>query len=439
MTEAFSVIEERTKVSMADESVYVYVNDIMGAADFIADGDGKLCILLLDIKDGYTGPGGSYTAGYFFLGDFLEDNDSLGYRSNEADMIYLDTYPAKPGSSESYQTLAHEMQHLMNFATSIMRRITNNTIYLMDTWIDEGLSSAAEYIYLGKHIEERVEWFNRDSEDTIALGNNFFVWGNLETNSILDDYATVYLFFQWLRLQADGTEIYKDIIGATDSDYRAVTEAAKKNIQWFNESDTIAEDSLETSPWERLFESWLAANYINAENGEYGYKNDDMLKDLVVSMASAKNDSLPLLPGEAVYSITDSDGEILNYTEGSGPNIKYLGLKGKATVDEEPTVDDTIPVNYNNTYSGGALLTYNSNTDRMDGMLESFKETGKLTGVLEQTPPEENRLSLSAVGQGKPVRIDARDMLVRNGRLDALKKADLMLKNTAFNMKAGGE
>jgi hypothetical protein len=35
-------------------------------------------------------------------------------------MIYIDTYPTKPGSSESYQTLAYETQRLMNFVTSLV-------------------------------------------------------------------------------------------------------------------------------------------------------------------------------------------------------------------------------------------------------------------------------------------------------------------------------
>jgi hypothetical protein len=440
MIAAFSIIEKPTKVSMSGESVYV--NDIMGIADFITDGDGKLCILLLDIRDDYTELGDSYTAGYFYAIDFFEDDDSLEYRSNESDMIYLDTYPAIPGSLESCRTLAHEMQHLINFATTLLGRDS-----LMDTWIDEGLSSAAEYIYLGKHIEKKVEWFNKDSEGTIALGNNFFVWGNLNNNSILDDYATVYLFFQWLRLQSEGqgNGIYKDIIASTYSDYIAVMRGATLNIPWFDSKVTALEDtvgdteedigaSLETL-WKILFESWLASNYINAGNGEYGYKNDTALKNVKAKTAPTGTTDLGLLPGEAVYSITDEKGETSTYYEldapESGTNIKYLGLSFE---NGEAIVDDTY------TFLGGALLTYNSNTtNSAKSGLDSLKETGRLTGESEPPSSEENRFSLSAGWQGTPERIDARDMLARNGRLDALKKPDLTLKDAVFNARAGGE
>ncbi|MDR0663223.1 MAG: hypothetical protein LBF80_03980 [Spirochaetaceae bacterium] len=335
MIDAFSIIEQKTEVGEN-----IYVENIMELADLLVDGDGKLSILLLDIKDGFTPQNGSYTAGYFSAVNFLEDNNP-SYHSNEADMIYLDTYPAEPGGEESYQTLAHEMQHLMNFTTSILKRSSGENIYLMDTWIDEGLSSAAEYIYRGDHVQERYEWFNQDPVKTIALGNNFFVWGNHNDASILDDYATVYLFFQWLRVQSEGqaNDIYKDIIASQYPDYQAVTAAAEKNISWLN-----------STTWKDLFEPWLAANYINAGSGKYGYNNDASLKTVKAKTAPAGTTSLQLLPGEAAYSLTTSNGNTASYTSGSGANIKYAGLTNDGIVNSSPTY----------TYTGGALLTYNA-------------------------------------------------------------------------------
>jgi hypothetical protein len=392
-------------------------DDTIKMADWLTDRDGKLSILLLDIKDGYTPQNGSYTAGYFSMLNMFEKNSIYPYNySNTTDMIYIDTYPAKPGSSESYQTLAHETQHLMNFVTSLICRDDETYIHLMDTWIDEGLSSAAEYIYLGKQVEERWKWFNTDRNGTIALGNNFFVWGNLNDSSILDDYATVYMFFQWLRIQSGSTGIYRDIIGAEDFDYRAVTGAAQKNISWFNSEGLL---------WKDLFEPWLAANYINADEGQYGYVNDSVLKNIKAKTAPAGTTSLPLLPGEAVYSITNNVGSTSSYTSNSGPNIKYAGLEN----DEA--------VNYDNTYPGGVLLTYNANNNK-----QSLSETGNITGE-EKEPPDENALSLSAgdTGPQMPVRIDARDMLARNGRraeTEILNSA-FPLKTAVFTIKAGDE
>jgi hypothetical protein len=402
--------------------------DILEFADWLADDDGKLTILLLDIIDGYSPQNGSYTAGYFFLVDFFED-ETNGYRSNETDMIYLDTYPAYKSDSSgqvSLKTLAHETQHLMNFATSLLVRSTKDSVHWMDTWIDEGLSSAAEYIYFGSHVEERYKWFKNDIMNTISLGNNFFVWGNLTNASILDDYATVYLFFQWLRIQASGSEIYKEIIRSGYWDYQAVENAAKGKIAWFTGGD---------GKWDDLFKTWLAANYINAESGKYGYGGEPILKDVSARMVPAGTTSVELLPGEAVYSKTDGNGYVSKYTNGS--NIRYAGLKkdGEGTLSDSDTSPD------------GALLSYNANTNK-----SGSKETGQLTGLVAETVGQAIAATAAsrniAGGEARePVRIDARDMLARNGRADGaatfngtkiLMQAAL-LKDAAFTVESGDE
>ena len=377
---------------------------VMEYADWLTDNDGKLSILMLDIQDGSTSESGSYTAGYFYPADFLAK--TAFYSSNETDMIYMDTYPAVPGGEVSMMTLAHELQHLMNYAVTVTGAVRNNR---MDIWIDEGLSSAAEYLYLESNVTERYEWFNEDYMGTIAKGNNFFVWGNLQNTSILDDYATAYLFFQWLRVQSGGTGIYKNIIGSEYYNYRAVTAAAKNKISWFSEGSSWE--------WKDIFVPWLAANYINAESGKYGYKNDDSLKGVKAKTAPGGTFNLQLLPGEAVYSKTVGNGSTSVYASGSGTNIRYAGLKKDGNGG---TVSGT------NTYSDGALLTYNVSTSS-----DSGKETGRLTGTAEVNLVRavRNILGLSAGGLGGPVRIDARDMLAINGHGD---EADIFNDTEVF-------
>jgi hypothetical protein len=355
-------------------------NNTMELADKLTDDkDGKLSILLLDIEDGYTEETGSYVGGYFWSGNFYE-----GSSSNNADMIYLDTYPGRPGEANSNKTLAHEMQHLMNHVSSIVLR--NNTS--MDLWINEGLSSAAEYIYLGSHVPDRYEWFKEDPKGTIAKGNNFFVWGNYTDNSILDDYATVYLFFQWLRIQG-GTAIYKSIIGSSYSDYRALTKLMKPHLS------TMAGEL----DWGGLLKTWMAANYINASSGPYGYKNDSKLSTLKAKTAPVKTTSLQLLPGEGVYSIVKNGSGVSS--SGSGPNIKYAYLYriNSGLVSDTP---------------GGALLTYNANINK-----DGAPETGRLTGAAADVSAASGvslARSLANTAREGPVSIDARDILARNGQ-----------------------
>ncbi|MDR0597315.1 MAG: hypothetical protein LBG14_02285 [Treponema sp.] len=365
-----------------DEKIYPVIVETFGSdkimEDSDVDGDGKLTLLLLDIKDGFNGTG-AYTAGYFFSNDLLlsSSND----HSNERDMLYVDTYPSSLGSKDSYATIAHELQHFINFS---MR--SSNGYRSMDIWIDEGLSAAAEYVYLGQHNKERITQFAYS--ETIQQGNNFFVWGERPAY-ILDEYSTVYLFFQWLRIQSGGLEIFRRIIASEQSDYRAVTEAI---------SGTFAAELGSTS-WETILRSWLAANYINSPEGLYGYH--DEISELQVWALGGRTQQL--WPGEGVYSLAgDSPGALPG---SGGPNIRYAGLRKAADSPSEPLVSlDAL-------YPNGRLLTFNSNERKNDS-----DERGRLTGGGEEAipqPPPSTGTGRSAGPAGDSWVIDARDILGR--------------------------
>jgi hypothetical protein len=351
-------------------------NDMLDYANWLVGRDDKkLTILLLDIKDGFKDPKtDSYVAGYFFFGNFysagnIEQNGKrTEHYSNGRDMIYVDTYPGlqvKP--EQTYATFAHELQHLVNFVTSVQMDKPR-----MDTWIDEGLSSQAEHLYLGRNAEEKIDWFCEDPEGTIAKGNNFFVWGNYPGNSILDEYATVYLFFRWLYLQADTAQkasIFHDIITADNVDYRAVTNVAKEiNPEW--------------NEWEPLLRTWLAANY--SPKSSYGYAGDVELREMI-KVNPIGGTSIALYPGEGVYSIINNP-----FTPSLNPtNIRYENL-------------------------GNALLTFNASTVNSGTIL---RETGSLTGV----PPPSPASSSRTIGESRqtktitgPYVIDAQDVLGRD-------------------------
>ena len=347
------------------------------------DGDRRLNILLLDIKDSYKPRDNeSYCAGYFWAVNFYGRNPSnsvLKY-SNECSMIYVDTYPGVPGSEGSNTTVAHELQHLMTFVNAFI----SDKETVLDTWVDEGLSSAAEWLYLGKQVEEKMNWYNSDRSGLIQKGNNFFVWDNREKENQyanLDDYSTVYLFFQWLRLQSGSKDIYREITMSNYHDHLAVTSAANKVMKGNGYDD-----------WETLLKTWLAANYINAPSGPYGYKNDSVLKN-VKAKTAPRNTSISLYPGEGVYSITNNFN-----MPAKKQSIRYAGL------DKSGKVSDTA------TFSGGALLTYNVNTN-----IEGKTESGTTTGVAsyaEADAPGRSAVGISFTG---PYAIGAGDMLRRNG------------------------
>jgi hypothetical protein len=383
----------------------LYKNTLEYASSVTKDTNKKLTILLLDIKDGYMpGPNSSYIAGYFDPNNFY-----TGHDSNKKNMMYIDTYPGLSNKNEMYSTLAHELQHLVNWVNSILKRPSGYLHpYGMDTWINEGLSMMAEYIYQGAPLASRINWFNDDKEGTIAWGNNFYVWDNFQSDAdypdaVLDDYATAYMFFHWLYLQANkNNNLLKEIGLAPYYDYRAVTEKAE-SIQ-FGWSD-----------WETLLKTWMAANYINDAGSVYGYRGEEAFENIVIRSPLLKqsdvNKKIQLLPGEGVYStITGAP-----FTPGSpapnNPNIKYAGLDKSASL-----VNDT-----GLSYTGDVLLTFNKRTidsynssDRVfteEGFLASREDHEILSGELPEPP-------ISSIGRfaayySSRVRIDANDLLRR--------------------------
>jgi hypothetical protein len=368
--------------------------DIMEFA-FSLTGEAKVCILLLDIKDNYKKDvNDSYVAGLFDPVNMLSKRNYPN--SNESVMLYIDTNPLKPGP-KMYETIAHEMQHLMNFTSSFIYRWdkNNNRISPMDTWIDEGLSSAAEWLYAKQHPADKWIWFNQNGggNGKIDVGNNFFVWGNRKSESpyaVLDDYATVYLFFQWLRLQSgdDSTGIYLDIITSKDPDYKGVVDVASAKIYNNNPGN-----------WESLLRDWLAANYINADNGLYGYMGDSVLRKIKAPAVPLGTIALDLYPGEGIYSLITNESMPVN----GNSSIKYAGLK----------LDKISPeVNDSSTISNGALLTYNVETDwKKNSVQTTITGTGVAASV--GIASSGGRFTVEPLG---PFRIDARDVQMRNGR-----------------------
>jgi len=361
--------------------------NVMDIADMMGDGNGKLNILLLDIKDGYKkGVNDSYVAGYFYAYNFFDVEES-----NVSDMIYMDTYPSSVGADEFYSTLAHEMQHLINFITTAMFRSEvneNNEIidlFLMDTWIDEGLSAAAEWVYLGKPDESRIRWYNEDRTGFISKGDNFYVWDNYKENpsAVLNEYATVSMFFHWLRLQF-GNDIYFNILTSLKSDYLAVEEAQ------------------EYTKWPGLLKMWHTANKINNTSSYEGYKNDSLLKDIKANYLSSNDKQWELYPGEAVYTYS----LLGTSTPDLSGSIRYLGMS-------DTNVSGNIPAK-------GTLLTYNIDTRYNNADKNSGTATpGTITGekppskpVLNMNSSDNSRALSGAMGSN---RIDAGDIIRRKG------------------------
>jgi hypothetical protein len=337
----------------------------------------KLVLLLLDIKDSYEPKKNpSYIAGYFHAKDL--NSRQVSSDSNLTPMIYMDVNPGEPEKEdgEFFNTIAHELQHLINYSIRIVKaNLTDSYAALQETWIDEGLASAAEYLYNGQHVQDKIKYFNSDSGNVFARGNNFLTW-----DSEYIDYCTIYLFFQWLRIQADkvsggsanpaykGWEIYQDIINSDYRDYRAVTEAARNH---FNDA--------EFANWETLLSRWLLANHVNASDGFLGY-----YKEIVTQVRTIVGiTNISLAPGGGVFSYLNGGFDVPPYSPSSA-HIRYIRVS-----------ENGIPNPSTDFFGKGWLLTFNANTQSLSlgnetptawaERVRNVSETGYLTGGMPWT------------------------------------------------------
>ncbi|GAB5409587.1 MAG: hypothetical protein BalsKO_19520 [Balneolaceae bacterium] len=164
-------------------------NQIIGSPPNV-DGDGVVDFLITDIKDSWTPDESSgYVAGFFYGVDQYSDAElPTGFRSNERDVLYIDSYPGIFNGEEinalrPLSTLAHEYQHLIHF--NYNDRI-NASEY---TFINEGQSNFTSLL-AGYFPSYSIADYLQDSNVPI------FRWER--AGSPLPDYGRAASFFSYL-------------------------------------------------------------------------------------------------------------------------------------------------------------------------------------------------------------------------------------------------
>jgi large repetitive protein len=205
-----------------DGKIYSTVTAHFGRESDV-DQDGKINILLFDIQDGFEGENDSFMGGYFNQNDVVN-----GEYSNHQEVLYIDTYPSlgknKDDVSQAYSTIVHEFQHLVNHNHNVL--IEGNREG-MDVWLDEALSMAAEQLYSGKTLTDRIDYYNQSL--SIANGHSLLHWDY--EGDTLANYSLSYLFGQYLKQQArQGNSIFKEIIEHPKNNHLSVDAVIKKYI-----------------------------------------------------------------------------------------------------------------------------------------------------------------------------------------------------------------
>ena len=323
-----------------DNNIYPLMTTNFGEESDL-DNNNKINILIYDIKDNF-GDTNVFTQGYFNPMDLYDVEGS-----NNGEVLYIDTYPTmdvtdyydNQGIENLYPVIVHEFQHMISFNENAIKGYSGS----LDTWIDEGLSMAAEQLYTNKPRMDRINYYNQSS--SITNGHSLLYWDY--DNDTLSNYSLSYLFMEYLNIQADiGDSIYKEIIQNPNSDYKAIEDVVKKYI----------DNNVDFGEFMTNFRMALTLNY---STGKYGFKNKEGFNQLQKKIYNGNE--INLRGGGAVVVKANSS---LDIPSNKGDNIVYFGSD---EIDKE--LENHIKIIGENRYDTAAKISKAAFNDKSDAVV----------------------------------------------------------------------
>ncbi len=321
------------------------------------DGDPKIVILILNIRDGYSGSGG-YIAGYF---DSYNEMTSISYPySNKGEFYYLDANPLNLKSSSGIRTgmatTAHEFQHMINWNYQHDGQLT---------FINESCSKLAE-LWCG---------YPTDNQAGYANETNFYLlgWRYNDNTLVLNDYSRAQKFGLYLWDQF-GIGIYKYIVQSSSYD----------GIPLYNYSLQNVGSSLDFT---KVFENWLIANVLNDKtvNPSYGYTYPNITKSKATNYYNPNSSGGNTLDNLAAEYLTFSNGTDLKITFNSGSSnivVKAIKLGSSKEVVDVPTNSQFSIPDFGTTYTSVTFVVMN--VDPSNDLSYTFTSTGTLPSVVQE-------------------------------------------------------
>ncbi len=324
------------------------------------DGDPRIVILILDIKDGFSGSGG-YIAGYF---DSYNELTSASYpNSNKGECYYIDGNPLNlttPGGLETgMSTTAHEFQHMINWNY-------HQSGPQQTTFINESCSKLAE-LWCG---------YPTDNQAGYANETNYYLlgWRRDDNTLVLNDYSRAQKFALYLWDQF-GIGIFKYIVQSS----------AYNGIPLYNYSLEQVGQSLTFTD---VFTNWLIANNLNdtTVNKSYGYTYPNITKSETTTYYNPNASG-----GNSVYNL---GAEYFSFALGSNLKITFSTVSSSFVVKAiktGPGVTDVVDVPLNSqfsvpdfgtTYSNVTFVVINTNLSVNQNY--TFTSTGVATSTAQE-------------------------------------------------------
>jgi hypothetical protein len=190
------------------------------------DKDPKIQILVYDLFNDYKPDQTGGTVGFFWSKDEYSDGLLPGYRSNEAEIFYLDAHFTDAYASVAYSTLTHEFQHMINFNQKWVLHKKSAA-----TWYNEMLSMLAEDM-----IDPMIEIPSTNSGHPVFARIPFFLDGYrysgptewLPGNEVLYSYSSAYAFGAFLARNYGGAGLVSEIAKNSFVDEESISDALAK-------------------------------------------------------------------------------------------------------------------------------------------------------------------------------------------------------------------
>jgi hypothetical protein len=317
------------------------------------DGDIRVTLLLLNIRDGQYHGSGSYITGYFSAINQYRQTDldtwfpTLRQKSNERDMLFLDAAsPTELGAASFFGTIAHEFQHMIHWATDSDE----------EAWVNEGLSDLATYLAGYGHASNHINAFMSAPDDALTS------W-----SSTLADYGSSYLFFLYLWEKYGGSDTIRAIAASTQHGVASVDAALAARGY--------------TARFADIFASWTIANFLGdttLANGIYGYSTLRLVDSGADSITSFQRPKLTASFGS--YSASGA-GSVRSW---SAQYQKFTGGTGGLTVA------------FNGADNGSFSVTLIKSTSA------AFASGANSVETLQLTPAQDGSLTVPAFGSTYP-------------------------------------
>ena len=327
------------------------------------DGDPRLIVLhsKLDGAAGYYGANDEYPV-------------EVHPHSNEGEVIYIDAELLEPGSDFYLSVLAHEFQHAIHFNQDVGE----------DSWVNEGLSELAT----------EVSGYEVASFDAFLPhpDTQLNYWPEASARKIAH-YGAAALFFIYLTQRIGGTAYLKDLM--------------TERLDGVAGVDTFLQAF--GLRFEDVFADWVVANYLDADDDRYGYRNDDprIRQAFPLQDGAERSESLPQFSARYYRLRSDSPEGVIRFrgdTEVMQVEAECVSDEGCWWSGRGDSINTKLTREFDLTELDAATLEYMVWHDIEDGWdygyVEVSDDGGRAWNILDGQHTSDDDASGNAYGPG---------------------------------------